>query len=105
MTLSPAQRKKEFGWRCLSREDAADSLKEECYIDDEVGLLTFENICGSQQSETAWSWMYPEPDHIALEPLVQSVLSQRISRAHAKRDLVRLDRVGFDATAAAERSR
>ena len=33
------------------------------------------------------------------------MLSQRLSKAQAKRDLVRLDRMGFDATVAAERSR
>ena len=47
----------------------------------------------------------PEQDHIALEPLGQSVLTQRLSLAHAQRDLVRLDRVGFDVTVAEERSR
>ena len=89
----------------LSRGDTADSLKEECYIDDDSERVTFEGICGNRQFETARSWTDPEQDHIALEPLGQSVLSQRLSRAHAKRDLVRLDRVGFDAPLAAERSR
>ena len=89
----------------LCRGEAADSLKDECFIDDEVGLVTFENICGNRHFEPSWSWTNPEQDHIALEPLGQSVLSQRLTRAHAQRDLVRLDRVGFDATVAKERSR
>ena len=89
----------------LSRGSAADCLNDECYINDEVGFLTFESICDSQSFETAWSWTDLEQDHIALEPLSQSVLSQRLSLAHAHRNLVRLDRVGFDATVEEERSR
>ena len=53
----------------LSRGEAADSLKDECFIDDEVGLVTFENICGNRHFETSWSWTGPEQDDIALEPL------------------------------------
>ena len=50
----------------LSRGSAADCLNDECYINDEVGYLTFENICGTRNFETAWSWTDMEQDHIAL---------------------------------------
>ena len=89
----------------LSRGYAADSLKDECYINDEVCLVTFESICGSRPFETSRSWTDPDQAHKALKPLGQSVLPQRLSQAHAQRDLVRLDRAGFDATVAEERSR
>ena len=89
----------------LGRGYAADSLNDECYINDDVGLLSFENICSSHHFDKSWSWTGPDQDHKALEPLGQSVLSHRLSLAHAQRDLVRLDRVGFDATVAEERSR
>ena len=89
----------------LSRGDTAEILKDECYVDDNIEQVSFEGICSNHHFESAWSWTDPEQDHIALEALSQSVLSQRLSRAHTRRDLVRLDRVGFDATVAAERSR
>ena len=106
--LDPLVNTEEDGMRLasrLSRGATPVCLNDECYINDEMGLLTFENICGSRHFEAAWSWTDPDQEHIALEPLCQSVLSHRLCLARAKRDLVRLNRVGFDATLAKERSR
>ena len=76
------------------------TLDDECYINDDMGLRSFENICGSQHFEKSSSWTDPDQAHLVREPLGLSVLSHRLSLAHVER----MDRVRFDATVAEELS-
>ena len=81
-----------------------DSLNEECYLNDDVLVHSFESKCRSTYFVKTWSWTDPDFTCVALDPLRLAFLSNGLTTAHQQRDLVRLNRVGYDATMTNERS-
>ena len=39
----------------LGRGCGKDNLSEEGYVNDDIGLLSFERICGSQHFDASWA--------------------------------------------------
>ena len=50
----------------LGKGREVDRLSEKYYINDDVGLLSFESSCGSRRFEKNWSWKDPDLSRLAL---------------------------------------